>query len=422
MPPAIAFLVSRFPNPSETFIQAQVEGLLERGLKVDVVSLAVGEADVLSTLLQKWPGKLNVYHALVPKTLGARLIAAPGALAAPNAARALDGRFGDDAASLRLLIAAARWPSGLRGPRVWLAHYGRWGRFACALRDLGLIEGPVAAVFHGKDMSAYLKKRPRAYETLFTRGELFLPISEFWRERLLALGAPADRTLVHRMGVDVSRFAETPRSLRPGEPVRFIGVGRMVEKKGFDDALAAFAAFRAAPDAPQATLTLIGGGALKAQLEAQAASLGLGEAVRFTGLLPHARVAEELAAAHVFVLPSRTAKSGDMEGIPVALMEAMAQGLPVLATRHSGTPELIEHDVSGLLCEEGDRVALAANMNAIARASGRWSAMGAAGAAKVRAEFDLTLWNDRLAQRLSEMGASVTSAPTHANTEPHDQA
>ena len=92
---------------------------------------------------------------------------------------------------------------------------------------------------------------------------------------------------------------------------------------------------------------------------------------------------QRLRNADIFVLPSVTALSGDMEGIPVALMEAMAQGLPVLATRHSGTPELVEHEVSGLLCAEGDREALARNMLAFAKAPERWTAMGAAGAAKV---------------------------------------
>ena len=407
--PPVSFFVPRFPTPSETFIQAQAEGLLARGVKLEIAAVAAGDPEALGAFMLKWPDTLTLRIAPVPKTLGARIAAMPGAVFNRDALAALNiAKFGDDAASLRLPIAAWRWP---RKPpverRVWLAHYGRWGRFACALRELGLIKGPIATVFHGKDMSAYLQKRSaNAYGPLFKRGDLFLPISEFWREKLIALGAPADRTIVHRMGVDTKRFVETPRTLSAGEPVRFIGVGRMVEKKGFDDALAAFARLRVTPNAPAATLTLIGDGPLRRSLEAQAARLGFGDAVRFTGLLPHAKVAEMLREAHVFVLPSRTSRSGDMEGIPVALMEAMAQGLPVLATRHSGTPELVEQEVSGLLCAEGDRDALAANMLAFAQAPERWAAMGAAGAAKVRADFDLKTWNDLLLQRLTALYAS----------------
>ncbi len=416
--PPVSFLVSRFPNLSETFIQAQAEGLLDRSSLIEVVALAAGNADELGSLLLKWPHRLSVRYAPIPKTIGARLLAAPAALGAPKSLAALNAaRFGNDASSLRLLIAVSRWSKQPPSPRVWLAHYGRWGRFACALRDLGLIAGPIATVFHGKDMSAYLQKYPNAYASLMKRGDLFLPISELWRDKLLSLGAPPERTLVHRMGVDTRRFDMKPRTLKPDEPVKFIGVGRMVEKKGFDDALAAFAAYGAVEGAPKATLTLIGGGPLLKKLKQRAVQLKLAKSVRFTGVLPHDEVARELSEAHVFVLPSKTAASGDMEGIPVALMEAMAQGLPVLATRHSGNAELIEHDISGLLCDEGDWRALAANMGAIARAPERWAAMGAAGSAHVRAEFDLNFWNDKLMERLSALYAqAVTSAAPHANT------
>jgi colanic acid/amylovoran biosynthesis glycosyltransferase len=406
--PPVSFFVPRFPAPSETFIQAQADGLMARGVRLEIAAIAAGDPEPLGAFMLKWPDQLSLRIAPVPKTLGARIALLPAVVMKRTGRQALDvAQFGDDAASLRLPIAAARWPK--QPPierRVWLAHYGRWGRFACALRELGLIKGPIATVFHGKDMSAYLdKRRGGAYKHLFARGDLFLPISEFWRDKLITLGAPADKIMVHRMGVDTTRFVETPRTLKVGEAVRFIGVGRMVEKKGFDDALAAFAKMRSASDAPAATLTLIGDGPLRGALQRQAAQLGFGDAVRFTGLLPHAKVEEMLREAHVFVLPSRTSRSGDMEGIPVALMEAMAQGLPVLATRHSGTPELVEHEVSGLLCAEGDREALAANMLEFAKSPDRWASMGAAGAAKVRRDFDLKAWNDLLLQRLTALHA-----------------
>jgi len=418
--PPISFFLPRFPAPSETFIQAQAEGLIERGVALEIMSLGLGARDQIAALNQRWGQRLAMRFAPVPKTLGVRILEMPWALTRPRAMAALNfSKFGDDAASLRLAIAAARWPD--RGPapqRVWLAHFGRWGRFACALRELGLIAGPIATVFHGKDMSAYLDKRNNsAYRQLFARGDLFLPISEFWKHKLIRLGADPDKIIVHRMGVDTRRFVETARTLKAGEPVKFIGIGRMVEKKGFDDALAAFDLMCGVPNPPAATLTLIGDGPLRESMQRKAARRGLGERVRFTGLLAHAEVEKAIQAAHIFVLPSKTSKSGDMEGIPVALMEAMGAGMPVIATRHSGTPELVEHEVSGLLSEEGDRAGLAANMERLARMPERWPAMGAAGAGKVRSDFDLNYWNDKLLERLTALGAS-TSLPAHANTTP----
>ncbi len=388
----VAFLVSRFPNPSETWIVAQIEGLLTRGVDVDVVTFAGGEAPVLKA---KWGERLAVHLVPVPKSLLNRLALLPSVMGnAPKGA--LDGdRFGEDASSLRLAIAAARWPEALKGDRVWLAHYGRWGEFACSLRSLGLIEGAVATMFHGRDMSVYLRKRRAPYARLFAEGDLFLPISERFKQTLIDMGAPADRVLVQRMGVDPELFAFTPRTRRLDEPTQFISVGRLVEKKGLDDAIDAMAG------APKSRLTIVGEGELDGALRRRAAPYG--ERVRFTGRLTHAEVAKALAEAHIFVLPSKTARNGDMEGIPVALMEAMAQGLPVISTRHSGIAELVEHGVSGLLCDEGDVPQLAANMAELAMAPKRWAAMGEAGAAKVRAEFNVHRWNDVLLERLTAL-------------------
>ena len=400
MTPTVAFLVPRFP--AETFIQAQVEGLLERGLEVEVYALAAGSKKVAQALTTRWGGRLRIHTVPISRAFLTRAAASIPSLLKGNFA-ALSPRFGSDATSLRLLVASNRWPPMPARPRVWLAQYGRWGRFACSLREVGIISGPIATIFHGKDMSAYLDRSPDAYRLLLRQGELFLPISELWRDKLLALGAPPETTVVHRMGVDTKLFVERARNLQKGEPVRFVSVGRMVEKKGFDDAIAGFANFQSQPDAPSASLTLIGNGPMKRSLERQAAKAGLAEKIRFAGLIPIEQVAAELNAAHIFVLPSRTAADGDMEGIPVAIMEAMAQGMPVLTTRHSGIPELVEHGVSGLLSAEGDRANLAANMASLAASPEQWPAMGSSGARRVRDEFDLNIWNGRLADRMRNL-------------------
>lgn len=399
----VAFLIPRFP--AETFILAQVEGLLERGTDVEVYALAKGDDATEVKLRSRWQDRLQIYYIPVSKSLPSRAIAAAPAILGGSTA-ALSRRFGNDATSLRLSVAASRWPVMTSRPRVWLAQYGRWGRFACALRDLGIISGRVATMFHGKDMSAYLDRYPNAYVNLVKQGDLFLPISELWQRRLLALGAPDAKIRLHRMGVDGKLFHERVRQLNPGEPVRFVAVGRMVDKKGFDDAIAAFAMFQSQPGSPAATLTLIGDGPMRRGLEAQAAGSRHAGKIRFTGLISNTQVAAELDAAHVFVLPSRTAANGDMEGIPVAIMEAMAQGMPVLTTRHSGIPELVTQDMDGMLTAERDREGLAAAMAKLAATPERWPAMGAHGADRVRRDFDLGTWNDVLAATMQELALS----------------
>ena len=88
--------------------------------------------------------------------------------------------------------------------------------------------------------------------------------------------------------------------------------------------------------------------------------------------------------------PSELGSDGDQEGVPNAMLEAMAGGLPVIATQHGGIPEAVEHGVSGLLTPERDAPALARSLLTLARAPVRYAAMSAAAAARVSAEFSLT--------------------------------
>ena len=108
--------------------------------------------------------------------------------------------------------------------------------------------------------------------------------------------------------------------------------------------------------------TLIGDGPLLMQMKSLCAELGLNEHVSFLGALPHAEVKRLLASSDAFILPSVTGIDGDMEGVPVVLMEAMAAGLLCLSSMHSGIPELIANGKSGLLSPERDVAGLAANI------------------------------------------------------------
>jgi colanic acid/amylovoran biosynthesis glycosyltransferase len=125
-----------------------------------------------------------------------------------------------------------------------------------------------------------------------------------------------------------------------------------------------------------------------------AGELGIEERVEFHSALPHSEVKEHLARSHVFLLPSVTAADGDVEGVPVALMEAMAAGLIAVSTYHSGTPELIENHKTGFLAPEKDVQALAMHLISIAENPGVGHSITAAARRHIETEFKNEVLND----------------------------
>ena len=198
------------------------------------------------------------------------------------------------------------------------------------------------------------------------------------------------------MGVDCKAIRYAPSRGRAGEPVRILTVGRLVEKKGTEYSLRALAeVVREAPHVDW-RFEVVGDGPLGDGLRELAGRLALDDRVRFLGPLPSDEVRERLAAADLFLLPSVVASDGDMEGIPVSLMEAMAAGVPVVSSVHSGIPELIDHGASGLLAEERDVAGLVRHVRTlIENPDARRRLVGPA-RRKVEQEFNQDLIHARL--------------------------
>jgi colanic acid/amylovoran biosynthesis glycosyltransferase len=296
--------------------------------------------------------------------------------------------------------------SGLRYDVIH-AHFGPNGVLGMALRELGIIEGRLSTVFHGFDMTEVLRLFGRRhYARLFARGDLFLPISERWRERLIGLGAPAERTRVHRMGIDVEGFR--PPGERPGRgPLRLLSVSRLVEKKGFEHAIAAVARL---PRAIDLRYRIVGSGPLEPRLRRLAVRLGVADRVELAGALDHQDVREAMREADLFLAPSVTARNGDQEGIPVTIMEAMAMELPLVSTWHSGIPELVEDGVSGFLVPEHDRDALANRIERLLGDRELRLGFGRAGRERVGRDYDIARLNDSLHERFQQLSSSSTDA------------
>jgi len=249
--------------------------------------------------------------------------------------------------------------------------------------------------FRGFDVSSFVRARgERVYAELFRRGDAFLTNCAFFRDRLLALGCDGARLVVHPSGIDARRFPFRVRGPRADGVLRLVTVGRLVEKKGIEFALEAMALLGRRGIAPR--YDVVGEGPLAEPLRARAAALGLADRVRFLGGLPHDRLIQLLGEEDLFVAANVTAADGDQDAPVNVLKEAMATGMPVVATRHGGIPELVEDGASGFLVPERDPAALADAIARVHTAPGLWPAMGRAGRARVERDLDLEMLNDRL--------------------------
>lgn len=295
-------------------------------------------------------------------------------------------------------------------PRALLAEYGPTG--CLFMRACEESEVPLFVHFHGYDVSMLIRdwRYVRHYRSLFRQAVGVIAPSRFLTGKLAEIGCPEAKLHVSPCGIDPQRFAVTRRL-----PQRLLAVGRLVEKKAPDSSIAAFA--RIAAQYPEARLDLVGDGPLAEKCRALVRQHGLGDRVQLHGVQSSQFVARLMQEASLFVQHSVTATSGDTEGLPVAVLEAMASALPVVSTRHSGIPEAVDDDVTGLLVDEHDVDGMAAAIATLLDDPERAAAMGAAGRRRVLERFTLDHARDRL-RAIMGFPPLTTSQPKAATTAP----
>jgi colanic acid/amylovoran biosynthesis glycosyltransferase len=235
--------------------------------------------------------------------------------------------------------------------------------FVGLIEQLGL---PYVVQGHGIDVSSWLRL-PGSADRLaaYNSARAVLTRSELHRQRLVEMGLPAARVHVNPGGVAVS---DSPPIRSPESCNRFLAIGRMVPKKGPIYLLEAFR--RAAAQNPLISLDYVGMGALAPAVAQMVSACGLSKRVRIYPMVTESEKAELLCNCGIFIQHSITdPDTGDEEGLPAAIQEAMAAGMAVVSTRHAGIPDAVEHGISGLLVGEGDVAGMAqAMLDAIPRA------------------------------------------------------
>jgi glycosyltransferase involved in cell wall biosynthesis len=403
----ICVVLKGYPRVSETFVAHELAGLERRGVRLAIASLrrpydpithpvhATVRAPVtyLPEHLREAPGRVLGGHARALARAPRRYLAALGGwlrdlLRDPSAHRVR--RFGQAG------VLAAELPAGTRHLHAHFLHTpASVARYAARMRGL-----PLSCSAHAKDIwtTPAWELREKLREARFT-----VTCTARGRDRLRQLAPDARVALVYH-GLDRTLFAPpdafgSPRDGRdPADPVRLVSVGRFQPKKGFDVLLDALAGV-----ARHVTLTLVGYGPLEADLRARADRLGLAGRVTWTGPLDQPAVRARYRAGDLFVLSPRVAPDRDQDGLPNVVVEALSQGLPVVATRVAAIPEVVEDGVHGRLVPPEDRQALAAAIDALAADPAARRRLGAAGIARV-ADLDLEAGLDRLLALFAEIG------------------
>ncbi|MCX2201299.1 colanic acid biosynthesis glycosyltransferase WcaL [Pantoea agglomerans] len=404
----LTFFTMRFPVASETFVLNQVTHFIDAGYEVEIISVFPGDLVNRHAAFDEY-GLAAKTHYLLPEEkisivdkLNQRIKLVLPKVTKPSLLRSLNvRRYGAQSSKLLLPSIVANAKQTFTAD-VFLVHFGYAGALANKLRELGVLKGKQATVFHGADISRrhILEEHKLDYVNLFRQSELMLPISNLWKNKLIEMGCPPEKIHVTRMGIEPEKFNFQPRQAFQA-PLRIVSVARLTEKKGLDVAVKASAILK--QRGGQFQYTIIGNGDQDEMMRDFIAREGMEDCVSMPGFKPQEEIRRALSEADIFLLPSKTAADGDMEGIPVALMEAMAVGLPVVSTFHSGIPELIENNVSGWLVEEDDPEALAETLLKLSQGEVDVAPVVAAARHKVETEFNQHIAYGELAQILERL-------------------
>jgi colanic acid/amylovoran biosynthesis glycosyltransferase len=390
--PAVAYVMSRFPKLSETFIFTEILALEQRGVRVEIYPLLREHQPNVHPEVLPLVERAHYTPFVSPAILASQLHwlrRAPRAYlsALRDVAAATAGNPNFFAGGLAIFPKAAHLARVMQADGITHVHCHFANHPAAAGFVISRLTGlPYSFTAHGSD----LHKERRMLPEKVREAAFVTKVSDYNRRVIVAECGEAAGAKVHlvRAGVDTELFAPVPRpGGAPGQPLRIVCVGTLHAVKG--QAHLVEACRLLAARGVRFRCRFAGDGPDRAMLAARIAAAGLQDRVELLGGRTRPEIAEELRRADVLVAPSVPTSDGRREGLPVVLVEAMSTGLPVVASRLSGIPELVEDDVTGLLAPPGDAAALAGALARLAADPALRARLGAAGRERILREFDL---------------------------------
>ncbi|MCX5925411.1 MAG: glycosyltransferase [Candidatus Dependentiae bacterium] len=285
-------------------------------------------------------------------------------------------------------------PPNMKEFDIILCQFGYRGTELIDIKKQKGLQAKVVTCFRGSDLTKHVKKNPRMYDYLFQKGDLFLPVCNYFQQKLIDMGCNPKKIKVMHSTIDCNKFKFKPRAYKANEPIKITTVCRLVEKKGVEYSIKAIE--QLVSKYPEIELSIIGFGPLESTLKKMVAQSAARNNIKFLGRCTEQEVIEILGKTHIFILPCVTASNGDSEGIPNACKESMATGKPTISTFNAGISELIDNGISGFLVPEKDSFALAQKIEYLIKNPQIWHTMGLAARNKVLNMYDKTKENQKL--------------------------
>jgi len=414
-----------FPQTSETFIVNEILELERLGLALRIYSYRRPVEDVphaavrlIRAPVTYLPDPLAAHaRELVGAQLAWRRLDAARHRRAARAALTQCARERSLQPARRLLQAGALAlrlrEDGITHVHAHFAHEAtRVTMLAAQLTGL-----PYSFTAHARDIYShdvdYRLLREKVEQARFAVTETSFNLA-FMRSRIGAAAA-AKVHVVHN-GVDLERFAPAPTASADGEVPLILAVGRLVEKKGFPTLIAACRLLR--DRGRRFRCEVVGYGELRARLEDEVRAAGLSEVVQLVGTRSQEELPECYRAAAVFAMPAVIGEDGNRDSLPTVLLEALACGVPVVASRVTGIPEIVDDGVNGLLVEPGDAEGLSRALDLLLADAGLRRRFGDAGRAKAQRRFDIETNARELYRLLTGEGASDAQVASSADRVP----